>query len=94
MYRRLTSAQPQYCNTSVLRTQYCQTIVTMRLLTLALAASLLVLAACSSLQCPSALTSNLTEARPACVASALLASLPHTRRGRTLYRRMTSCVEM
>ena len=69
------------------------TIVTMRLLTLALAASLLVLAACSSLQCPG-LTSNLTEARPACVASALLASLPHTRRGRTLYRRMTSRVEM
>ena len=66
----------------------------MRLLTLALAASLLVLAACSSLQCPSGLTSNLTEARPACVASALLASLPHTRRGRTLYRRMTSRVEM
>ena len=59
--------------------------MTMRLLTLALAASLLVLAAGSSLQCP-ALTSNLTEARPACVASALLASLPHTRRGRALYR--------
>ena len=59
--------------------------MTMRLLTLALAASLLVLAAGSSLQCPT-LTSNLTEARPACVASALLASLPHTRRGRALYR--------